>query len=215
MNEYFVGIDVQTKRDCSFAISDQNGYLTESGWFNDGNSILNILKKIYINSKVYVGIDAPRMALVSPRQWYWVGSKKKWRQKNKKEKGYGRHCEIVISAHKLANPQWTPFLNGAPAWMRKGFELYKTIGDLFPTFEIFPTASYSLLHGKKDVNLQIDFSACLPGPKDMLDAFVSSVTVREFIRGRGTEVGNGDNLGAIILPRPLPNPIIAEVLSWP
>lgn len=49
----------------------------------------------------------------------------------------------------------------------------------------------------------------------MLDAFVSSVTVREFVLGKGSEVGNGDNLGTIILPRPLSNPIIAEVLSWP
>jgi len=38
MNEYFVGIDVQTKKDCSYAISDQNGYLKESGWFNNNHS---------------------------------------------------------------------------------------------------------------------------------------------------------------------------------
>ena len=49
----------------------------------------------------------------------------------------------------------------------------------------------------------------------MIDAFVSSVTVREFIRGKGTEVGNGDNLGSIVLPRPLSNLLIEEVLNWP
>jgi len=99
--------------------------------------------------------------------------------------------------------------------MRKGFELYKQLGTFFTTFEVFPTASYTLLQGKKNVKLQIDFSACSPGPKDMIDAFVSSVTVREFIRGKGTEVGNGDNLGYIVLPRPLSNLLVAEVLNWP
>jgi hypothetical protein len=215
MNEYFVGIDVQTKRDCSYAISDQNGYLKESGWFNDNLSILNKLEKLSVNAKLYVGIDAPRMPLISPRQWYWVGSKKKWRPKTNKDKGYGRHCEIVVSAHNLANPQWTPFLSGAPDWMRKGFELYNQLETSFPTFEVFPTASYSLLQGKKNVKLHIDFSTCLPGPKDMMDAFVSSVTVREFICGKGTEVGNGDNLGSIILPCPFSNLFIPEVLKWP
>lgn len=215
MNEYFVGIDVQSKRDCSYAISDQNGYLRESGWFNDNHFIFSKLQKLSINGKLYVGIDAPRMALDSPRQWYWVGRQKKWRQKKKKDKGYGRHCEIVVSAHKLASPQWTPFFDNAPPWMRKGFELYKQLGVFFATFEVFPTASYSLLNGKKNVNLQIDFSACSPGPKDMMDAFVSSVTVREFVHGKGTEVGNGDSLGSIVLPCTLSNPLIAEVLSWP
>ncbi len=215
MNEYFVGIDIQIKRNCSYAISDQNGYLKESGWFNDNHSILKTLKRLSINAKLYVGIDAPRMALVSPRQWYWVGNKKKWRPKTKKDKGHGRHCEIVVSAHKLAKPQWTPFFDDAPAWMKKGFELYKQLGTFFPTFEVFPTASYSLLQGKKNIKLQIDFSACSPGPKDMIDAFVASVTVREFIRGKGTEVGNGDNLGSIVLPRPLSNLLIEEVLNWP
>jgi predicted nuclease with RNAse H fold len=215
MNEYFIGIDIQTKRDCSYAISDQNGDLKESGWFSENHSILNTLKKLSVNAKLYVGIDAPRMALISPRQWYWVGSKKKWRPKTKKHKGHGRHCEIVVSAHKLANPQWTPFFDDAPAWMKKGFALFKELGTFFPTFEVFPTASYSLLSGVKEVKLDIDFSNCLPGPKDMMDAFVASVTVREFTRGKGIEVGNGDGLGAIILPRPLPEPLLSEVLTWP
>ena len=63
--------------------------------------------------------------------------------------------------------------------------------------------------------LGIDFSACKPGPKDMLDSWVAAATVREFVEGRGTEVGGGDGLGTIILPRPLPEPVIDEVLRWP
>ena len=63
--------------------------------------------------------------------------------------------------------------------------------------------------------INVDFSACSPGPKDMLDAWLAAATVKEFVKGRGTEVGGGDGLGTIILPRPLPEPVIREVLSWP
>ncbi|MBA3013902.1 MAG: hypothetical protein FP815_02995 [Desulfobulbaceae bacterium] len=216
MNEFFIGIDIQTKRDCCYAISDNNGDLKASGWFGDDHTIFfNLLKELSVNSKLYVGIDAPRMALISPRHWYWVGSKRKWRAKTQKDKGRGRHCEIVVSAHKLANPQWTPLYHEAPNWMLKGFALFEELGTFLPTFEVFPTASYSLLFGVKKVKVHIDFSACLPGPKDMMDAFVASVTVREFIRGEGIEVGNGDGLGSIVLPRPLPKPFLDEVLNWP
>jgi hypothetical protein len=63
--------------------------------------------------------------------------------------------------------------------------------------------------------IDADFSACKPGPKDMLDAWIAAATVREFVEGRGTEVGGGDGLGTIILPRLLPEPVIKEVLEWP
>jgi hypothetical protein len=66
-----------------------------------------------------------------------------------------------------------------------------------------------------DVRINTDFSTCKPGPKDMLDAWVAAATVREFVEGKGTEVGGGDGLGTIILPRPLPEPVIGEVLEWP
>jgi hypothetical protein len=62
-----------------------------------------------------------------------------------------------------------------------------------------------MLQGDSDVRLDIDFSVCKPGPKDMLDAWVAAATVREFIEGRGTEVGGGNGLRTIILPGPLPN----------
>jgi hypothetical protein len=49
----------------------------------------------------------------------------------------------------------------------------------------------------------------------MLDAWVAAVTVREFVNGKGTEIGGGDGFGTIILPRPLSDPVINEVLEWP
>ena len=57
--------------------------------------------------------------------------------------------------------------------------------------------------------------ACSPGPKDMLDAWVAAATVREFVEGRGAEVGGGDGLGTIVLPRPIREPAIDEVMRWP
>jgi hypothetical protein len=99
--------------------------------------------------------------------------------------------------------------------MNLGFKLYSTVEGFAKIYEVFPSASYSLLQGVKDVRINADFSACKQGPKDMLDAWVAAATVREFVEGRGAEVGGGDGLGAIILPRPLPEPVIKEVLEWP
>jgi len=96
-----------------------------------------------------------------------------------------------------------------------GFKLYSALEGLAKVHEVFPTASYTLLQSNTDVRINADFSACKPGPKDMLDAWVAAATVREFVEGRGTEVGGGDGLGTIILPRPLPEPVIKEVLVWP
>jgi predicted nuclease with RNAse H fold len=154
------------------------------------------------------------MPLVSKRQWYWSRAERKWIP-CKAQKGNGRHCEVVISAHRLANPQWTPLEQDAPEWMKFGFTLYAALEGRTIVYEVFPTASYASLQANSDVRIDADFSACQPGPKDMLDAWVAAATVREFVEGRGVEVGGGDGLGTIIIPRPLPEPIIQEVLAWP
>jgi hypothetical protein len=113
----------------------------------------------------------------------------------------------VISAHRLAKPQWTPFEEAAPEWMKLDFQLFLNLEGQIAVHEVFPTSSYTLLHGNTGVRVGIDFFACKPGPKDMLDSWVTAVTVREFVEGRRTEVGGGDGLGTIILPRPLPEPV--------
>ena len=41
------------------------------------------------------------------------------------------------------------------------------------------------------------------------------MTVYEFVHGRGAEVGNGDGLGSIILPRQLKDVKSSEILCWP
>jgi hypothetical protein len=99
--------------------------------------------------------------------------------------------------------------------MRLGFKLYSLLEVIALVYEVFPTASYACLQGNPDVRIDADFSGCKPGPKDMLDSWVAAVTVMEFAKGRGTEVGGGDGFGTIILPRPLPDTVIKEVLLWP
>ena len=121
----------------------------------------------------------------------------------------------MINAHRLANPQWTPLEQDAPEWMQLGFKFFSALEGHATVYEVFPTASYACLQSNCDVRGDTDFSECKPGPKDMLDAWVAAATVREFVAGRGTEVGGGDGLGTIILQRPLPEPVIKEVLEWP
>lgn len=189
--------------------------MIDSGWFSRAEvDALDLVKRWPKSDQICIGIDAPRMPLTSKRKWFWNGAKRKWTPR-KGQKGSGRHCEIVISAHRIANPQWTPIKGKSPDWMNLGFKLYSALEGLAKVHEVFPTASYTLLQSNTDVRINADFSACKPGPKDMLDAWVAAATVREFVEGRGTEVGGGDGLGTIILPRPLPEPVIKEVLVWP
>jgi hypothetical protein len=71
-----------------------------------------------------------------------------------------------------------------------------------------------MLHEAALPRMTVDLRGFAAGPKDMLDAYVGAVTVGEFIAGRGSEVGGGDGLGTIVLPKTLPsaNPAL---LQWP
>jgi len=215
MDEAFVGIDIQEKRGCCFASINSDGAVLDSGWFRDPErDVVELLRRLKESYSVSVGIDAPRQPLLSPREWYWDRKHSKWTPRSG-QKGRGRHCEVVIRVHGIANPQWTPLEKEAPQWMVIGFKMFLALRDIIPAYEVFPTASYALLQGINDVRVYINFSGCKPGPKDMLDAFVAAATVREFVHGQGSEVGGGDGLGTIVLPRSLREPVIRGVLSWP
>jgi hypothetical protein len=55
-----------------------------------------------------------------------------------------------------------------------------------------------------------------PGPKDMIDAVAAAATVLAFARGEGAEVGGGDGLGTIVLPRALTGSELNHpVHRWP
>ncbi|MDJ0786395.1 MAG: hypothetical protein QNK05_06275 [Myxococcota bacterium] len=209
---HFIGIDVQERRDCPFAVLDGRGRLVESGWLPPKQGLeagLDRLCRDYPDA--HFGVDAPRQPLRRPRPWYWRA--RRWQRRRPADKGQGRHCEVVIAAHRLANPQWTPLRGEARDWMRVGFRIFDTLSDRRPTHEVFPSAAYRQLRDAPAVRASLSFEAFQPGPKDMLDAVVAALTVRELDAGRGVEVGGGDGLGTIALPRPLEQSLGVE--TWP
>jgi len=217
----YLGVDVQTRRGCPYAVLDGAGESVEAGWVS--GSVREVVKSLNglvqrlaetRGAPLAVGIDAPRTHLRSPRKWYWDGSGRRWRSRRPSDLGNGRHCEIVIAAHRLANPQWTPHRPPFPDWMQLGFALFAAIEKRASVYEVFPSASYTLLKHSSPLKIDVGLNSFAQGPKDMLDAYVAAATVREFVEGRGTAVGGGDGLGEIILPCPLPRPI-EEVLRWP
>ncbi len=210
---FFMGVDVQIKRKCSFFILNKKLEQVDSGWLQGSQSseicshLFNIINNWEENGAAHlaIGIDAPRIALSSPRQYFWIG--REGIRKTSKEKGLGRHCEVVVKALNIGNPQWTPLKDKIPAWMQLGFNLFEHLKNRNHVFEVFPTAAYKLLENKKHPKVLISFNNFKDGPKDMLDACVSAFTVHQYLHGYGSEVGGGDRMGTIILPTSLPVPV--------
>jgi hypothetical protein len=219
--DIYLGIDVQTNRGCPYYIVNSSLEYLDSGWLmgNTHDQIchqLAELKNVLLKDshhEIAVGIDAPRMALNAPREWYWRGGK--WQYTPNMAKGFGRHCEVVIKALGIANPQWTRLQDASPSWMELGYRMYQTLQDVEHLYEVFPSAAYAMLNGEQHTLVDLSFANFAHGPKDMLDACVSAFTVHAFIHGKGFEVGGGDGLGTIILPGQLPVPNSSPVLQWP
>jgi predicted nuclease with RNAse H fold len=207
----FLGLDVQSSKGCPFVVLDSQLNSVDSGWIEGpsrAEKCSNFLEEIErISSRLAcslaIGIDSPRQPLPASRPFYWNRKRKKWRARRGDEAGYGRHCEVVVSVLKLANPQWTPLRGQCPQWMMLGFDLFTALQGRTEVFEVFPTATYSVLQGNTELKVRIDLAHFSHGPKDMLDACAAALTVREFTAGRGCEVGGGDRLGTIILPADL------------
>ena len=214
---------MQRSRGCAYFIIDTNAEYVLSGWADDenirviGTRLRSVAKNLDENSRstVAVGIDAPRKACEQPREYFWDRATNSWRLRKPHERGYGRHCEVVIKALGLGNPQWTPFGDDAPEWMLLGFEVFRVFQEFVCVCEVFPTASYRMLEDDTEIKAHLSFAHFSRGPKDMLDACTAAVTVREFVQGRGTEVGGGDCMGTIILPKPISDSAISQVLNWP
>ncbi|MGH7354573.1 MAG: hypothetical protein ACRELS_08380, partial [Candidatus Rokuibacteriota bacterium] len=158
---------------------------------------------------VAVGIDAPRAPLRAPRRWYWDGARRAWRPKARSEKGLGRHADVVVAAAEGVRIQWTPLARGRrPGWMELGFAIFRGLeaglGRTGVVYEIFPSASYAQFARVPASIGRLDLRDFARGPKDMLDAAVAALTVREFVAGRGCEVGGCDGQGTIVLARPVP-----------
>src|SRR5262245_53275015 len=151
----YIGVDVQKARSCPYAILGETGNWITSSWLPRGepNEIGRALRGVVEfyaggdESSVAVGIDAPRAPLPSPRTLYWNRSKSAWRACLSSDRGYGRHCEVIIAAHRFANPQWTPPAESARRWMKIGFALFDGLAGFPNLYEVFPSASYTQLSG--------------------------------------------------------------------
>ena len=218
-----LGIDVQVRRGPSWMALDEDRRIVGSGWLEGANfdtiaegaaALVDRLREER-GSSPSVGIDAPRRPRPGPREWNWDRQRRRWRPRLASELGHGRHCEVILRAAGIANPQWTPMVGRCPEWMELGFRLFERLERAAcAVHEVFPSASYQLLETAEHEPVMIDFTAFRRGPKDMIDACVAAYTVGELEAGRGVEVGS-DGLGTIVLPRPLPEDAPAELLRWP
>lgn len=240
--QYFIGVDVQMSRACSYFVFDAGGTFVDSGWLAAADSKVvarttgkiptikrgvkpltaeSDLRRIVEGladgnmSRVAIGIDAPRRPLLTPRT-HSYSAKRGWTPFGADDLASGRHCEVAIAVLKLATPQWTPLERNAKEWMKLGFRLFTEVADVAHVYEVFPSAAYAQLeHAAERALTTMDLRVLRPGPKDMVDAMVAAYTTREFVQGRGAEVGGKDGLGTIILPRPLGDAVGHAVLAYP
>ncbi len=223
MNEhllYFAGVDVQIQRGLAYCVLDRDAEYYTSGWIDvhEFRETAENLHELFCEmcggdvTRLAVGIDAPRMPLPGPRPFYWEARHNTWRHRRPSDKGFGRHCEVVLKSLNLGNIQWTPYKN-APEWMKLGFSLYDALSDFEYVYEVFPSAVYRLLNFDTTTRMNIPLAQFLRGPKDMLDAAAAALSVLEFERGFGKQIGGGDGLGTIVLPRKLT--IESAVKIWP
>jgi hypothetical protein len=212
----FIGIDISEDRGCALAAIDESGRSLGSRWSpcDVGDVVREVRLLANDSTELAVGVDSPRMPSEVSRPWYWDRRMAGWRPRLSGERGWGRHCEVVIAVMKLANPQWTPPDEAAPGWMRFGFSVFRALGEVAEVLEVFPSASYTQLRDSDEPRLELSFRGFAPRPKDMLDAYLGAVTVLEYKKGNGSEVGGGDGLGAIVLPRPIVGAPLS-LLSWP
>lgn len=202
----FIGVDVSEKRGCAIVAQADDGSYVGSRWIAGGaDAVLAALRQFGPTASIVaVGIDAPRTPLAHPRAWYWVRRKSAWRPRDPaKDRGVGRHCEVMIAATGLAHPQWTPLRGDAEPWMEFGFDLFALLGSHFAVHEVFPSASYTQTREDDSLRFEVSAKDLAYDPKDFLDACMAAATVREFASGRGGAVGGGDGLGRIVLPRPV------------
>lgn len=215
-----IGVDVQQSRGCPYVVlapgrpgatlrCEATGWLEGDQPAPLGEALAAAIGR---HGVVAAGIDAPRCPLPAPRRWRFGGGR--WRVSPRGMTG--RHAEVVISSTRTAHPQWTPLAADAPGWMRNGFALFAAATELLGdrVYEVFPTAAYRLLAGDDSLRLELSAGDLRRGPKDVLDAAMAAATVVEYRAGRGQAAGGGDGLGAIVLPRRIPN-APAELMAWP
>lgn len=154
--DLFVGIDVQAKRGLPYCILDHHGAMVSSGRVqgNGGTdharTMCDELRTAACADRMAIGTDAPRMPRPDARQWYWDGTRKRWRSRRPSDKGLGRRREVVVKALGLANPQWTPLIGESPARMRIGTlsvsNARSSLNAILMSLERSPHRCYTIIH---------------------------------------------------------------------
>jgi hypothetical protein len=109
--QYFMGIDVQIRRRCPYLILNHKKICVSSGWLErdskDGicGNLLQLINALENNGigTIAIGIDAPRVPLSTTRKYFWDGKRNRWKGKSG-QRGYGRHCEVILKSLNIANP---------------------------------------------------------------------------------------------------------------
>lgn len=218
-NTRALGLDVQIARGCTWVLLEEGEAVT-GGWLTGPGSVQDafaeLVQGLLREGPLAVGIDAPRRPLAGPRTHAFRGGLGgSWGPMA--GVGWGRHCEVVVKSLGLGNPQWTRPAGEEPAWMSLGFALFQgaEAAGADPVLEVFPSAAYRALEGASEV-VRVPAGALAPGPKDVLDATMAAATVRRVLEGEGAELGGGDGLGTIALPRRLTREEAASAVHrWP
>ena len=144
--------------------------MIESRWLQRTSSseicdeVSATLEKIGPRDRMTIGIDAPRQPLKERRPLYWDKKASAWRARRLSERGWGRHCEVIVASSGIARPQWTPPANESPKWMALGYSLFGELSSRgYTVHEVFPSAAYRLLQDDKHPPIAIDFSAFANG----------------------------------------------------
>jgi hypothetical protein len=207
----YLGVDVQINRGVPLVVMGPDGVVRQAVWHGHREAPAALAELIsgLGATRCQVGIDAPRRPL--PRRRRWSFRRGSWRRDAGR---LGRHCEVAVRALGLGSPQWTPLRADAPAWMRLGFALFAAATRAGATaHEVFPSVSYRQLDGVGEAPpVTLPLSAMAAGPKDLLDAVAAAYTVWRWDAGEGAELGGGDGLGTIVVPRAVAD---HPVLVWP
>ena len=187
----------------AFAILDGAGNFLDAGFF-EGSLPTELTRQIEAGLAsglaVVFGVDAARHALTRLRYWNWEPTAEHW-VRLLRGADTGRHAEIILRAHGFRGTRWS--VTAAP--------IYQALQALPGTviYEVCAEAAFQAM----------DPGSPPPEPSaaagaSLEHATLAATTSREFFAGRGQEIGGGDGLGTIILPRPLRRRV-EGVLEWP
>lgn len=209
----YIGLDPGKARRCAFSVVDHLGNFLDAGFF-DGAIPHSLTRRmtegIHSGMLVAVGIDGARHLLSQPRQWDWDERETGWKKLPSGTEA-GRHAEIVLRAYGFRDCRWTGPATSASDRHLYTLSLYATCQALRGV-EVHETCAQASAQAFDSPGDRLGLPENLEA--NLADATLAAGSAREFRQGRGLQVGGGDGLGAITLPRPLAL-AIPGVLEWP